>query len=288
MDNPMSSASVRVAPLLRTRAARFGFGIVLFFVIVAVAAPALAPHDPAAVNATQRLQSPSLTHPLGTDELGRDVLSRLLHGSRWSLATVMVATSLIMLLGLTLGLIAGYAGGIIDAVLMRLVDILLAVPNLLAAIAIAGTLGPGLESVMIALIAVWWAPYARLVRGMVMALRERPWIEAARALGARDRHIIVRHVVRNVLPPVLVLATVEMGELILASAGLNFLGLGAQPPTPEWGAMLNDGRPFLFTAPRLMIFPGVAITTLVIGFTLVGDSVRDALDPRTREATIVS
>ena len=266
--------------LLRDRLALMGFGLVALFVVLALAAPALAPHDPTAVDAARRLEGPSLQYPLGTDNLGRDLLSRLLFGSRWSLSTVALATALIMSIGVTVGAAAGYYGGLLDDFLMRIVDVLLAFPSLVLALAIAGMLGPGILSVMVALVSVWWASYARIVRGMVLGIRERHFIEAARSLGAGNGHIIRRHILPNILPPVVILATVEMGELILAITALNFLGLGAQPPAPEWGAMLSDGRPFLLTAPQLMIYPGLAITLVVIGFNLLGDGLRDVLDPR--------
>lgn len=270
-------------PLLRRlrhdRLALLGVGLITLFFVVAVAAPLLAPYDPTAVNALQRLQGPSAHHALGTDHLGRDLLSRLLYGSRWSLSAVTVAIAAIMLIGVSVGVIAGFYGGLLDDVLMRVVDVLLALPSLVLALAIAGMLGPGITSVMIGLVSVWWVTYARVVRGMVLTLRERHFIESARGLGARDRRIILRHVLPNVLPSVVILATLELGELILAVSGLSFLGLGAQPPTPEWGAMLNDGRPFLLSAPQLMIYPGLAISAVVVGFNLVGDGLRDLLDP---------
>lgn len=268
-----------IATLAADRLAVVGFLIVLAFVLAAVFAPLLAPHDPVAVNPLARLLGPSLNHPLGTDNLGRDTLSRLLYGSRWSLGMVALATFLVMSIGVTLGAIAGYLGGWLDAALMRVVDLLLAFPGLILALAIAGTLGPGIVSVMVGLVAVWWAPYGRLVRGMVLALRERPFVEAARALGCGPVRVVFRHILPNVLPSVVVLLTLEMGELILVAAALNFLGLGAQPPTPEWGAMLAEARPFLIGAPQLMVLPGLAISLVVLGFNLLGDGLRDALDP---------
>jgi len=281
LDAPQALELRTLLPrLMRDRLAFTGLALVTFFVIVALMAPVIAPHDPTATDAAQRLAGPSLQHPLGTDNLGRDYLGRLLYGSRWSVGTVALATALIMIVGVAVGAVAGYYGGAVDSVLMRVVDVLLAFPSLLLALAIAGTLGPGVVSVMIGLASVWWVSYARLVRGMVLALRERQFIEAARCLGARDGHIVLRHLLPNILPPVVILATLEMGEVSLAIAGLNFLGLGVQPPDPEWGAMLNDGRSFLFTAPELMIYPGVAISLLVVGFNLLGDGLRDALDPR--------
>ncbi|MBA2457552.1 MAG: ABC transporter permease subunit [Gemmatimonadales bacterium] len=240
----------------------------------------LAPNDPLVIEPDRRLEGPSGDFPLGTDHLGRCVLSRLVYGARWSLGTAAVASVLIVGVGVTLGAMSGFYRGPVDAVLMRVVDVLLAFPALIPALAIVGMLGPGMLHVLIATVAVWWASYARLVRGLALSLRERQFIEAARALGAGDLRIISRQLLPNLLPPVLVLASVEMGSLVLAMAGLSFLGLGAQPPTPEWGAMLNDGRAYLLTAPQLMIYPGLAISLAVIGFNLVGEGVRDLLDPR--------
>lgn len=252
----------------------------VIFTVAAVAAPLISPADPNLVDAMRRLEGPSASHLLGTDNLGRDLLSRLIWGSRWSLGTVSLATALIMSIGVTVGTIAGYYGGLIDEVLMRVVDVLLAFPSLLLALAIVGILGPGITSVIVALVSVWWASYARIVRGLVLGLRDRDFIVAARSLGAQDRHIILRHVLPNVLPSIIVLATLEMGDLILAVAGLGFLGVGVQTPVAEWGTMVNEGRTFLLSAPQLMIYPGLAISLAVIGFNLLGDGLRDVLDPR--------
>jgi peptide/nickel transport system permease protein len=254
--------------------------LIAVFVIAAVAAPIIAPDDPNAVDAIRRLEGPSRTHLLGTDNLGRDLLSRLVWGSRWSLGTVSLATVLIMSIGVAVGIVSGYYGGLADEVLMRVVDVLLAFPSLLLALAIAGLLGPGIMSVIIALVSVWWASYARIVRGLVLSMRDRDFIASARALGGGNAHIIFRHVLPNVLPSIAVLATLEMGDLILAVAGLGFLGIGVQSPVAEWGTMVNEGRSFLLSAPQLMIYPGIAISLAVIGFNLLGDGLRDALDPR--------
>lgn len=264
--------------LTRDRLALCGLAVVVLFAVVALAAPFISPHDPNAIDAIRRLQGPSRIHLLGTDNLGRDLLSRLIWGSRWSLGTVSLATVLIMSIGVTVGTVAGYYGGVVDEVLMRLVDVLLAFPSLLLALAIAGMMGPGTTSVIIALVSVWWASYARIVRGLVLTLRDRDFIVAARGLGATDFHIICRHVLPNVMPSIAVLATLEMGDLILAVAGLGFLGIGVQAPISEWGTMVNEGRAFLFSAPQLMIYPGLAISLAVIAFNLVGDGLRDVLD----------
>ncbi|HUQ45358.1 MAG TPA: ABC transporter permease subunit [Gemmatimonadaceae bacterium] len=265
--------------LFARRSTVVGLAIVVVLGVVALLAPWLAPHDPALMDPGSGFAGPSAGHWLGTDNLGRDLLSRLVYGARWSLGLVLVATLLIMTAGVAVGVAAGYVGGIADDVLMRLADTILSVPSLLLGLAIVGTLGPGLGSLMIGLASIWWVGYARVVRGLVLALRERPFIDAARALGATDRRIVVRHILPSILPSVAVLASLEMGELVLAISGLSFLGLGAQPPTPEWGAMLNDGRTFFFTAPQLLLYPGLTISMAVMGFNLLGDGLRDALDP---------
>lgn len=265
--------------MLGRPAARAGFAVVVVLALAALLAPWLSPHDPAFVDPARSFAGPSARFPLGTDNLGRDLLSRLLFGARWSLGLVLVATVLIMSVGVAVGVAAGYLGGIVDEVLMRFVDALLAVPSLLLALAIVGTLGPGLTSMVLGLASIWWVSYARVVRGMVVALRERTFVDAARALGATDRAIVLRHILPAIVPAVTVLASLEMGELVLAISGLSFLGLGAQPPTPEWGAMLSDGRSFFFSAPQLVLLPGLAVSTAVLGFNLMGDGLRDALDP---------
>ena len=253
--------------------------VVAVFAVAALAAPLLAPYDPIAVDPASRLTGPSREHVLGTDALGRDLLSRLLYGSRWSLGVATLATVLVMSLGIAVGTVSGYVGGRTDQFLMRLVDVVLAFPGLIAALAIAGALGPGIHNVVLGLVTVWWADYARIVRGIVLGVRELHFVEAARALGATDRRVMLRHLLPQVLPPVSVLATLEIGSLILALAGLNFLGLGVQPPTPEWGAMINQGRAYLTTAPHLMLYPGLAISVVVLGFNFLGDGLRDVLDP---------
>lgn len=270
-----------VASLLRDRTALVGLVLVSLFAVIGCIAPLIVGHDPNLIDAVRRLEGPSRIHPFGTDNLGRDTFSRIVYGARWSLGAVAIATALIMSIGVTVGTLAGYCGGLIDDVLMRVVDVLLAFPSLLLAIAIAGMLGPGMSSVIIALVSVWWASYARIVRGMVLSIRHREFVSAAKSLGAGEIHIVFHHVLPNILAPVAILATVEMGELILAVAGLGFLGIGVQPPAPEWGTMVNDGRSYIMSAPQLMMYPGLAISLSVIGFNLLGDGLRDILDPRT-------
>lgn len=266
--------------LLHDRAAVIGLVIIALLALVAAAAPLLAPHDPTAIDPARRLAGPSSEFWLGTDNLGRDIFSRLVYGSRLSMGTAVLATLAIVSIGVPIGAISGYVGGLLDDVIMRVVDVLLAFPSLILALAIVGVMGPGMTSVMAGLVAVWWVAYARIVRGLVLSLRERQFIEAAKAIGASDGRIIFLHVLPNVVGPVVVLATLELGTLLLAISGLSFLGLGTQPPTPEWGSMLNDGRRFLISAPQLMIYPGAAISLAVLGFNLLGDGLRDVLDPR--------
>lgn len=260
-----------------------GLVIVAAFVVVSVGGPWLAPHDPiAGVDPSIRLRGPSSDHLLGTDALGRDLLSRVLVGARWSLGAAAFVTLCVGSVGVVMGTVAGYYGGLVDSVVMRVVDALLALPALLLALAIAGTLGPGLGSILTGLVVVGWADYARIVRSSVLAVREREFVAAARAAGASDVRLFRSHVLPAIVSPVVVLATLEMGKLVLALAALSFLGLGAQPPTPEWGAMLNEGRLYFLTEPQLMIYPGLAISLAVLGFNLLGDGLRDVLDPRSR------
>ena len=265
--------------IVADRTARLGLVIVAVLVLVAALAPLLAQHDPLALDGA-RLESPSWSHPFGTDRLGRDLFSRVAYGARLSLGTAFLASVLIMVLGVAVGSIAGYAGGVVDAVLMRVVDTVLAFPSLILALVIAGLFEPGLLSLMLAMATVWWVGYARLIRGLILTVRERQFVDAARLAGGSPGRVLRRHVLPNILPPVIVLATLEMGVIILATSALNFLGLGAQPPTPEWGALLNDGRNFFFSAPHVMLFPGLAISLAVLGFNLLGDGLRDVLDPK--------
>lgn len=245
--------------------------------LLALAAPLLPLSSPNLIDPFHRLQAPTLLHPFGTDNLGRDILSRLVRGSRWSLGAVGFATVLIMSIGVSVGVVAGYFGGLIDDVLMRIVDVFLSVPSLLFALAIGGILGPGFTNVILALVAVWWASYARLVRGLVIAIRDRDFMVAARSLGGSDRHIMVRHLLPNILPTVAVLATIEMGDLVMAVAALGFLGVGVQAPNADWGTMISDARPYLLSKPMLAIWSGLAITLTVMSFNVLGDALRNIL-----------
>jgi peptide/nickel transport system permease protein len=268
--------------LARDRTALIGLVILVTMAAVTVLGPILVPSDPDAQDVAHRFAAPSAAHPLGTDNLGRDELTRILYGGRVSLLTALAVGALVIAIGVAVGAVSGFAGGLVDGVIMRIVDVVLAFPSLLLALAVAGFLGPGLVHLAIAMVAVWWVEYARLVRGLVLAIKERPFVEAARAVGLPPWRVAVRHVLPNLLPPVIVLATLRTGSLLLALAGLSFLGLGIAPPTPEWGAMLNDAQDYLANASQLMLYPGLAITIAVLGFNLLGDGLRDVLDPTLR------
>lgn len=260
---------------------RVGAAIVMFAVLLALLGPVLTPYDPASQDLPLRLDGPSRAHPFGLDELGRDIFARVLAGARISLAVGLIVVSISASVGTLLGAVAGYFGGRVDEIISRAIDILLAFPGLLLAIALVAVLGPSLANVILALSLIGWVGYARLVRGQVLRAREFEFVHAARALGAPTARILMRHVVPTTLPAVTVQATLGMGAAILAEAALSFLGLGVQPPTPSWGTMLNGGRAHLLDAPHLTVFPGLAIAVLVLGFNFLGDGLRDALDPAT-------
>ncbi len=264
----------------RNRIAMFGAALVAFFVVLASLAPILAPYDPIQTSFMTVRQAPSWAWWLGTDELGRDILSRMLFGARASMLAGVVSVTIAMLIGVPLGLLAGYFGGWIDAVISRLTDALLAIPFLILAIALTAFLGPSLMNAMIA-IGVSVAPrFVRITRGQALTVSAEDYVQSARALGASDARIIVRHVLPNVMAPLIVQATITVATAIIAEASLSFLGLGLQPPDPSWGSMLNTGKSFMVQAPWMSIFPGLAIFLVVLGFNLLGDGVRDALDPR--------
>lgn len=266
--------------LLRNRSAVAGGVLVLALAIVAVAAPLLAPYDPLAPSLEDRLSPPSAAHWLGTDDLGRDILSRIIFGARVSLQVGILAVALALVAGAFLGIIAGYYGGLLDNLIMRIMDVMLAFPSVLLAIAIVAIMGPSLGNAMIAIGIVSIPVYARIVRSSTLQVKASEYVEAARALGGSDVRVIFRHVLPNCMAPLIVQATLGIATAILDAAGLSFLGLGAQPPTPEWGAMLSGGRAFLRIAPWVTAFPGIAIVLLVMGFNMFGDGLRDALDPR--------
>jgi peptide/nickel transport system permease protein len=269
--------------LLKNFAFTSGLLLTVALVVIALAAPLLAPHDPNVQDTARRLEQPTRAHPLGLDDLGRDVLSRILYGARVSLRVGFSVVILASLIGVTLGAISGYFGGMIDVLVMRLCDILLAFPGILLAIALVAVMGPSLNNVIMALATIGWVGYARLVRGQVLKVREMEYVTAAKALGAKSPRVIVLHVLPNVINPVIVMATLGLAGAILAEASLSFLGLGVQPPTPSWGAMLTAGRRYLGLANHLAIFPGAAIMLAVMGLNFLGDGLIDALDPKYRK-----
>jgi peptide/nickel transport system permease protein len=253
------------------------------FVLGGLSAPWLAPRDPAAIDLVHRLEMPSAHHWAGTDELGRDTLSRLMWGARLSLTISVSVVVISLALGLAVGGVAGYLGGWVDTVLNTFaMNTFQALPGILLAIAFAAFLGPGFSNLVLALAIGGWAGYARLVRAQVMAVRDREYVDAARALGASGLRIFFRHILPNIIQPVLVQASIGMAGVILAEATLSFLGLGIPPPAPSWGSMLNDARSHLFDSPQLVLFPAAAVAGAVLGFNFLGDALRDQLDPRTR------
>jgi peptide/nickel transport system permease protein len=263
--------------------ARIGFAIVLVLILAALFAPWIGPANPSAQNLATRLQPPSMQHWMGTDELGRDIFSRILFGARISLLVSICVVLGCGTMGLTLGLLAGYTGGAFDRVVNRLfINAFLSFPGVLLAIAFAAFFGPGIGKVILALIITGWAGYARLARAQVLKVKESEYILAARSLGASPLRIMLRHLLPNILQPVLIQATIGMAGAILAEATLSFLGLGVLAPIPSWGAMLNDARSHLFDAPHMVVFPALAVMLAVLAFNLLGDAWRDWLDPRTR------
>jgi peptide/nickel transport system permease protein len=272
--------------LARRRTALFGAVVVALVLLTAAAAPWLAPADPVEQEIANRLKPPGWVddagrwHPLGTDHLGRDLLARVVFGARPALLVGFAAVAISGVLGMLAGLLSGYFGGVVDDVLMRLGDVQLAFPFILLAIAVIGVLGPSLFTIIAVIGVSSWVVYARVVRGAVLSLREREFVQAAFALGVRDGRIVFRHIVPNVLTPWLVVATLDMARVIVIESALSFLGLGVQPPTPTWGGMLADGRVYISTAWWLATFPGLAILITVLGINLLGDGLRDTLDPR--------
>lgn len=259
-----------------------GLLMVALVIVLAIFAPWIAPHprDIQAVHPNDQFRPPSLEHLFGTDEMGRDIFSRVIFGTRISLRIGTLVVVLALAIGLPLGIIAGTFGGMLDEILMRVTDIFLSFPPLLLAMAISAALGPRLENAMIAIAIAWWPWYARLIRSEAVSIRERAYVEAARAVGTSWPRILVRHVLPNSLAPVIVQASMDFGSVILTSASLSFLGLGAQPPTPEWGLMINVGRTFFLTHWWIVTFPGLAILLAVLAFNLTGDGLREILDPK--------
>lgn len=267
----------------RNKGAVFGLGVLLAMVAMALFADALAPYDPLAQSVGPSLQGPSLAHWAGTDSFGRDILSRIIHGARIALVVGIVAVLLALVVGVALGLIAGYHGGVVDALIMRVMDGLFAFPIIILAIAMMAIMGFGVRNVIIAVAVGFVAPFARVTRGDVLAVKEEPYIEAARLVGVGNLAIIFRHVLPNVLAPIIVQGALRVSGAIITEAGLSFLGLGPPPPTPVWGSMIAEGRNFIVMAPHISTIPGIALMLTVVGLNLFGDGLRDTLDPRLRQ-----
>jgi len=266
--------------LIKSKIGLMGLVLIGILILVAVFAPYLAPYDPVKQNILFRYQAPSQKHLLGTDEMGRDILSRIIYGARISLLVGLLSIGLALVIGVILGLLAGFYGGVIDMIIMRIMDIMLAFPSILLAIAIVAILGPQLKNSMLAIGIINIPRFARIIRSSALSLKESEFINAARVLGAGDVRIIFHHLLPNAMAPLIVQTTLGIATAILEAAALSFLGLGAQPPTPEWGAMLSDARSSLQKAPWVATFPGLAIIFGVLGFNLLGDGLRDALDPK--------
>jgi peptide/nickel transport system permease protein len=269
--------------VLSNRGAAVGLAIVLILILAAVLAQIVSPHDPMRMGAGPRLAAPSLGYPFGTDEFGRDILSRVIHGTRLTLQIGIIAVGISLTAGLLIGLLAGYAGGWPERILMRSVDVIFSFTETLIALAAVAVLGPSLTNAMIAVGIAAIPFYARVTYGVTLVERNKPYFEAAIAAGAAHTRLIFVHLLPNIIPPLIVVATLGVSTAVLAAAALSFLGLGAQPPSPEWGAMLASGREYISRAPWVMIFPGLAIAVSVLAFNLLGDGIREALDPRQRK-----
>lgn len=267
----------------KDKGALAGTGIIVILIFLAALGRFITPYDPNEQNYDEMLLPPSLSHPLGTDQYGRDIATRIIYGCRYALLIGVAVVGIHFVVGVSLGLLAGYYGGYVETIIMRLVDVMLAIPSVVLAVAIAGFLGGGIQNVIIAVGAIGWRAYTRLVRAEVLSAKEQVFVEAARAIGCRDLRIILRHIMPYTMAPVIAYTSLGIATAILWSAALSFLGMGAQPPTPEWGAMLADGREYMQDGWWIATFPGLAIMVTVLGFNFFGDAVRNALDPKTEK-----
>lgn len=280
-DSYKASSPMRlmVRRFKRNKRAMIGLVITVLFLLIALFAKLISPYDPFEYDMSNILSSPTLDHPFGTDQFGRDVLSRIIHGSQISLMIGIVGVGISIVIGVSLGAISGYFGGVIDVIIMRIMDVLMAFPGFLLALAIISILGPSMINVMIA-IGVFSIPvFSRIMRSTVITIKHEEFVEASTSLGGGHFYILRKHIIPNSIAPIIVLSTMRIATAILSAAGLSFLGLGAQPPSPEWGAMLNEGREYIRTSPHLSTFPGLVIMLVVLGFNMLGDGLRDALDP---------
>lgn len=283
LEKPESQLKEMWESLRENTAAVVGLFIILFLLLVALIGPLVMPYDPNFSDMTKSFMQPNAQHWFGTDQLGRDILSRIIVGARISLTVGISAVGIALTIGVVLGSIAGYFGGRLDAVIMRLMDMMLAIPSILLAIAFMAALGKGIDKAVIAIGLVSIPEYARIVRGSILSVKENDYVQAARVIGNKDSRIIFRHILPNVLSSIVVRATLGISTAVLDTSALGFLGLGVQPPAAEWGDMLGRARGFIFTAPYTLIFPGIAITITVLAFNLLGDGLRDALDPKARK-----
>ena len=266
--------------IMRQRKTKIGLAIAIIFILIAIFAPLIAPNDPTLVDVTVKLQNPSLKYPFGTDQLGRCVFSRIVFGSRYSLFYSFTVLAITLIIGLPIGMVSGYVGGKWDTAIMRVIDIFLAMPSFIIVLAIAGSFGTSGKNLILAMSMSYWANYARVSRALTLKIKGESYFQALKAGGLSHTRIIFKHVLRNIMPSIIALATVEIGTIILAIAGFSFIGLGVKPPTPEWGIMLSESRPFIQTFPQLMMYPGLTIMLIVFGVNILGEGVQDGLSKK--------
>ena len=274
------NGNLSLSSIIRQRKTKIGLAIAIIFILIAIFAPLIAPNDPTLVDVTVKLQNPSLKYPFGTDQLGRCVFSRIVFGSRYSLFYSFTVLAITLIIGLPIGMVSGYVGGKWDTAIMRVIDIFLAMPSFIIVLAIAGSFGTSGKNLILAMSMSYWANYARVSRALTLKIKGESYFQALKAGGLSHTRIIFKHVLRNIMPSIIALATVEIGSIILAIAGFSFIGLGVKPPTPEWGIMLSESRPFIQTFPQLMIYPGLTIMLIVFGVNILGEGVQDGLSKK--------
>lgn len=274
------NGNLSLSSIIRQRKTQIGLAIAIIFILIAIFAPLIAPNDPTLVDVTVKLQNPSLKYPFGTDQLGRCVFSRIVFGSRYSLFYSFTVLAITLIIGLPIGMVSGYVGGKWDTAIMRVIDIFLAMPSFIIVLAIAGSFGTSGKNLILAMSMSYWANYARVSRALTLKIKGESYFQALKAGGLSHTRIIFKHVLRNIMPSIIALATVEIGTIILAIAGFSFIGLGVKPPTPEWGIMLSESRPFIQTFPQLMMYPGLTIMLIVFGVNILGEGVQDGLSKK--------
>ena len=274
------NGNLSLSSIIRQRKTKIGLAIAIIFILIAIFAPLIAPNDPTLVDVTVKLQNPSLKYPFGTDQLGRCVFSRIVFGSRYSLFYSFTVLAITLIIGLPIGMVSGYVGGKWDTAIMRVIDIFLAMPSFIIVLAIAGSFGTSGKNLILAMSMSYWANYARVSRALTLKIKGESYFQALKAGGLSHTRIIFKHVLRNIMPSIIALATVEIGSIILAIAGFSFIGLGVKPPTPEWGIMLSESRPFIQTFPQLMMYPGLTIMLIVFGVNILGEGVQDGLSKK--------